>query len=140
MPPDGVTLTPDSRLLSRAEIGRLARLFVSQGVTKIRLTGGEPTVRKDLVDIVSDLNSLKASGLETIGMTTNGLVLHRMLPDLVRAGLDQVNISLDTLDPAKFERITRRKGTFVYLARFTATIFQIFLTALHRARSRSSLD
>lgn len=72
------------------------------------MTGGEPTVRKDLVDIVAQLKRIK--GLEQVGITTNALVLTRMLVPLQRAGLDAVNISLDTLKPEKYERVTRRRG------------------------------
>jgi molybdenum cofactor biosynthesis protein A len=110
MPEEGIELTESKLLLNRAEIQRLASLFVGQGVRKIRLTGGEPTVRKDLMEIIQDLNKLKAHGLETIGMTTNGIALKRKLKGLKESGLDQLNISLDTLDPFKFELMTRRRG------------------------------
>ncbi|KAI9350518.1 hypothetical protein DFJ73DRAFT_832480 [Zopfochytrium polystomum] len=110
MPEEGVPLTPKPKLLSAAEILRLSRLFVSQGVTKIRLTGGEPTLRKDLEQIVEGLNELRPLGLHTIGMTTNGLTLHRNAAALRQRGLSHVNISLDTLDRLKFELMTRRKG------------------------------
>ncbi|XP_020965286.1 GTP 3',8-cyclase, mitochondrial isoform X3 [Arachis ipaensis] len=108
MPADGVELTPNAQLLTNAEILRLANLFVSSGVNKIRLTGGEPTVRKDIEDICMGLSKLK--GLETLTMTTNGITLARKLPRLKECGLTSVNISLDTLVPAKFEFMTRRKG------------------------------
>ncbi|CDP07673.1 unnamed protein product [Coffea canephora] len=108
MPAEGVELTPNSHLLSQNEILRLANLFVSSGVDKIRLTGGEPTVRKDIEDICSQLSNLK--GLKTLAMTTNGITLARKLPKLKECGLNLVNISLDTLVPAKFEFMTRRKG------------------------------
>lgn len=110
MPEEGVPLTPSSQLLSTDEIIRIARLFVESGVTKIRLTGGEPSIRKDIIEIVARLNELKSLGLEKIGMTTNGIALKRKLPHLIDAGLDSLNISLDTLDKFKFELITRRKG------------------------------
>ncbi|KAJ1557313.1 Molybdenum cofactor synthesis protein 1, partial [Nowakowskiella sp. JEL0078] len=110
MPEEGVPLSPNSALLTAAEIIQLAKIFVSNGVTKIRLTGGEPTIRKDLVDIVAGLNELKKIGLEKIGITTNGLVLKRKLQQLQDNGLDQINISLDTLDKHKFELLTRRRG------------------------------
>ncbi|CAG8622086.1 970_t:CDS:2, partial [Paraglomus brasilianum] len=110
MPAEGVDLTPSDKLLSSDEIIRIARLFVSQGVTKIRLTGGEPTIRKDIVDLVGELNKLKPLGLQTIAMTSNGIALRKKLPQLVENGLNLLNISLDTLDPFKFELITRRKG------------------------------
>ncbi|KAM4040241.1 molybdenum cofactor biosynthesis protein 1 isoform 2-T2 [Anomaloglossus baeobatrachus] len=108
MPEEGVKLTPRSELLSTPEILALAKLFVQQGVDKIRLTGGEPLIRPDVVDIVAQLKKLE--GLKTIALTTNGINLARLLPKLQGAGLDVLNISLDTLVPAKFEFIVRRKG------------------------------
>ncbi|TPX37611.1 hypothetical protein SmJEL517_g00632 [Synchytrium microbalum] len=110
MPAEGVPLTPKPELLTTTEILKLARLFVQEGVTKIRLTGGEPTVRPDLLDIIAGLNELRPLGLKTIAMTTNGIVLKRKLPELVKNGLDSLNISLDTLDKFKFELMTRRRG------------------------------
>lgn len=111
MPEDGVPLTPHANLLSTSEVQRLATLFVSQGVNKIRLTGGEPTIRSDLPQIVTSLNTLKQHGLEQIGITTNGIALgRRKLDTLVNNGLTHLNVSLDTLDPFKFEFMTRRRG------------------------------
>ncbi|KAH9613304.1 hypothetical protein KSS87_012387 [Heliosperma pusillum] len=108
MPADGVELTPGGDLLSQDEIVRLGNLFVSAGVNKIRLTGGEPTVRKDIEEICSRLSELE--GLKSLAMTTNGITLARKLPKLKECGLTSLNISLDTLVPAKFEFMTRRKG------------------------------
>lgn len=108
MPDQGVELTPSSQLLSQEEIVRIGRIFVSSGVTKIRLTGGEPTVRKDIDEICLQLSGLE--GVETIAMTSNGVVLSKKLPRLKECGLNALNISLDTLVPAKFEFMTRRKG------------------------------
>ncbi|XP_034133454.1 molybdenum cofactor biosynthesis protein 1 isoform X3 [Drosophila guanche] len=108
MPADGVPLQPKDKLLTTEEILRLARIFVEQGVRKIRLTGGEPTIRRDIVDLVAEMKALPQ--LEHVGITTNGLVLTRLLLPLQRAGLDSLNISLDTLQKDRFEKITRRKG------------------------------
>ncbi|XP_022097972.1 molybdenum cofactor biosynthesis protein 1-like isoform X2 [Acanthaster planci] len=108
MPEEGVELTPQKKLLAPEEILRITRLFVKEGVDKVRLTGGEPLVRKDIIDIVEQLGRLE--GLRTIAMTTNGVALHRKLPKLRESGLNLLNISLDTLVPAKFEFITRRRG------------------------------
>ncbi|KAI9316869.1 molybdopterin cofactor synthesis protein a [Dichotomocladium elegans] len=110
MPEEGVPLTPNDQLLTTNEILTLARLFVEQGVTKIRLTGGEPTVRPDLIDICSGIDQLRSQGLESIGITTNGIALKRKLPMLRSAGLDSLNISLDTMDKNMFEIMTRRRG------------------------------
>ncbi|XP_068239463.1 molybdenum cofactor biosynthesis protein 1-like [Palaemon carinicauda] len=107
MPEEGVALTPKQQLLTTQEIIRLARLFISEGVDKVRLTGGEPMVRKDLVTIVDAISDL---GVKQLGLTTNGLLLKRRLRDLHKAGLTHLNISLDTLIPPKFELITRRRG------------------------------
>ncbi|XP_039993970.1 molybdenum cofactor biosynthesis protein 1 isoform X1 [Xiphias gladius] len=108
MPEEGVKLTPRSQLLSTSEVLTLARLFVQEGVDKIRLTGGEPLIRPDVLDIIAELRKLE--GLKTIAITTNGMNLARLLPKLKDAGLDLINISLDSLVPAKFEFIVRRKG------------------------------
>ncbi|XP_021378742.1 molybdenum cofactor biosynthesis protein 1-like isoform X1 [Mizuhopecten yessoensis] len=110
MPENGVELTPSQKLLSSEEILRLSEMFVKEGVEKIRLTGGEPLVRKDVVEIIRGLNEFRDLGLQTIAMTTNGVTLARKLPALKEAGLDLINVSLDTLVPAKFEFISRRKG------------------------------
>ncbi|XP_008316120.1 molybdenum cofactor biosynthesis protein 1 isoform X3 [Cynoglossus semilaevis] len=108
MPEEGVQLTPRGQLLTASEILTLARLFVQEGVSKIRLTGGEPLIRPDVVDIIAELKKLE--GLKTIAVTTNGMNLAKLLPRLKPAGLDRINISLDSLVPAKFEFIVRRKG------------------------------
>lgn len=108
MPPEGVPLQPEANLLQRNEIFQLASIFAQNGVDKIRLTGGEPLLRKDLIDIVSDLRSI--DGIDQIGMTTNGVTLTRHLTDLLHAGLTHVNISLDTLQEDKFLNLTRRPG------------------------------
>ncbi|KAK6353162.1 hypothetical protein TWF696_005150 [Orbilia brochopaga] len=110
MPEEGIDLSPPSHLLTTEEIIHLAKLFVSQGVTKIRLTGGEPTVRKDIVDLIIELGKLKSMGLRELAMTSNGISLARKLPQMVQGGLTALNLSLDTLDEFKFQFMTRRKG------------------------------
>ena len=107
---EGVPLSPPAHLLTTPEIFYLSSLFVSQGVTKIRLTGGEPTVRKDIVPLMQQIGSLRSKGLRDLALTTNGLLLHRKLDAMVEAGLTGVNMSLDTLDPFQFQIMTRRKG------------------------------
>ena len=110
MPAEGVPLSPSANLLTTPEIVYLSELFVKQGVTKIRLTGGEPTVRKDIVSLMQQVGSLRSKGLKELCLTTNGLSLHRKLDAMAEAGLTGVNLSLDTLDPYKFQIMTRRKG------------------------------
>ena len=110
MPEEGVDLSPPARLLTSPEIIYLSSLFVSQGVDKIRLTGGEPTVRKDIVPLMRAIGDLRPNGLRELCLTTNGISLHRKLDEMVEAGLTGVNLSLDTLDPFQFQIMTRRKG------------------------------
>lgn len=108
MPEDGIELTPNVNLLTRSELNKLLHIFTKAGIDKIRLTGGEPTVRKDLAEIIKDIRSLPQ--IRSIGMTTNGIVLKNKLKFLKEAGLDHINISLDTLIEAKFTFVTRRLG------------------------------
>ncbi len=94
-------------LMTREEIALIAKLFVERyGITKIRLTGGEPLVRPDAVDIVRDMAQLGVS----LGLTTNAMTLDRHLEGLIDAGLENINISLDTFDAERFKKITRRDG------------------------------
>ncbi len=103
--PENMQFMPRSQLLTDDEILYLAQVAASLGVTKIRLTGGEPTIRPGIVELVSRLSQLE--GLQDLAMTTNALSLDTLAPALKRAGLKRVNISLDTLDPAKFHALTR---------------------------------
>ncbi|MDA0378279.1 MAG: GTP 3',8-cyclase MoaA [Bacteroidetes bacterium] len=120
MPAEGVELKPKSHILSFEEILRLSSLLVGQGVTKIRLTGGEPLIRKELVHLVERLRSL--DGLRELTITTNGLLLPRKLEELRRAGITGFNISLDTLRKDRFEEITRRPGLDTVLEAIHRTV------------------
>lgn len=106
MPADGYPVSPKDELLTFEEIARVVRIASDLGITKIRLTGGEPLVRKDLPGLIGMIRA--NSGLHDISCTTNGFLLREMARDLRAAGLDRVNISLDTLDAEKFQRIARR--------------------------------
>ena len=110
MPEAGVPLSPPEHLLTTPEITYLSDLFVRQGVTKIRLTGGEPTIREDILPMMRQIGDLRRKGLKELCLTTNGISLHRKLDSMVEAGLTGVNLSLDTLDPFQFQIMTRRKG------------------------------
>ncbi|KAI0840435.1 molybdenum cofactor biosynthesis prote [Hypoxylon sp. FL0890] len=110
MPEEGVPLSPPRELLTTPEIIMLSSLFVSQGVNKIRLTGGEPTIRRDILPLMQQIGALRIHGLRELCLTTNGISLHRKLEGMVEAGLTGVNLSLDTLDPWQFQIMTRRKG------------------------------
>ena len=101
---EDMTFLPRQQVLTLEEIARLARTFVSLGTEKIRLTGGEPLVRKDILELVRDIGQL---GLRDFAMTTNGNQLDRLAQPLRQAGLKRLNISLDSLDPERFRAITR---------------------------------
>jgi len=104
MPEEEYEFTPASKLMQANEIEAIAKTFVGLGVKKIRLTGGEPLVRKDAADIILALSKLPV----TLTMTTNGARLHEFLPVLKQAGVTSLNVSLDTLQADKFQLITRR--------------------------------
>ena len=98
---------PRKDLLSLEEIDRLASAFIAKGVRKVRLTGGEPLVRKNLVWLIRSLSRHLGDGLDELTLTTNGSQLARYAAELADCGVARVNVSLDTLDPAKFRTITR---------------------------------
>ncbi len=103
--PDGKLCTPPETFqLSVNDIERTVKAMVRVGIKKVRITGGEPTVRPDLIDIVAKIAAIE--GIEDISMTTNGLRLPQLAVQLKQAGLHRLNISLDSLDPVKFEEIT----------------------------------
>ncbi len=106
--PESVQFLPRRDVLTFEEIERVARIAAGLGVNKIRLTGGEPLVRKDLPVLVERL--VRLDGIRDVGLTTNGMLLPSLATDLHAAGLRRINVSLDTLDPARFEQITRRPG------------------------------
>lgn len=109
MPAEGVELSPDESMLTLAELERLARVFVERGgVEKIRFTGGEPLVRRGVEELCASVAAL--DGLKQLAITTNAINLERKLEPLVAAGVTHMNISLDTLVPAKFQLVTRRNG------------------------------
>ncbi len=105
MPEDGIKFLHHGEILSFEEIVKVVKVAVPLGIDKIRLTGGEPLVRKGVVDLVKMLAQVR--GVKDLAMTTNGLLLGEFAGDLAKAGLKRINISLDTLDPEKFFQITR---------------------------------
>jgi cyclic pyranopterin phosphate synthase len=105
MPADGIDFAPREALLSYDEILYLCGLLAEEGITKVRLTGGEPLVRRELPTLVHGLGKL----FPTLAMTTNGVLLPRYLDELAAAGLTRYNLSLDTLRPDRFHQITRRQ-------------------------------
>jgi cyclic pyranopterin phosphate synthase len=106
MPEEGMTWMDKSELLTFEEIERLTRVFAALGIRKIRLTGGEPLMRKDLHLLIEKLARL--DGLKDIALTTNGYFLSEQAVQLYKAGLRRINVSLDSLDPVKFSLMTRR--------------------------------
>src|SRR4030095_6269032 len=104
MPEEEYEFTPASKLMQKDEIEALSKIFVSLGVNKIRLTGGEPLVRKDAAEIILTLSKLPVK----LTLTTNGSRLHEFVDTLEQAGIRSLNISLDTLQEEKFQLITRR--------------------------------
>lgn len=105
LPPEGVTLQSHQSILRYEEIAEVVRVAVAQGVRAVRLTGGEPLVRKGVVELVRLLAVIE--GIEDLSLTTNAILLAEMAGPLAEAGLKRVNVSLDTLDAAKYARITR---------------------------------
>lgn len=111
MPQEDMEFMPSRDLMTKDEIVLLAKKFVELGVTKIRLTGGEPLVRKDFDDIFKELSQLPVS----LHLTTNGVTLHKHLSVLVAGGLKDINISLDTLQQGRFKALTRRDSSNIVL-------------------------
>ncbi len=105
MPEEGIQLIRHRDILSYDEIRDAVQYAVAQGINKVRITGGEPLVRKGIVNLVSMLAEIK--GIEDLAMTTNGILLDKYAHDLVKAGLHRVNVSLDTLDDHLYNEITR---------------------------------
>ncbi len=103
--PEDQTFHPNPELMQDDELALLTRLFASLGFDKIRLTGGEPTVRAHIVDVVRSI--AQTEGIRSVSMTTNGVLLKKLAQPLAEAGLQRVNISVDTLNPEKFHRLTR---------------------------------
>ena len=103
--PEDMTFRPNAALMQDDEILRLTGLFAELGFDKIRLTGGEPTMRAHVVELVRGITH--TPGVRTVSMTTNGVLLPRLAGPLAEAGLQRVNVSIDTLNPAKFRRLTR---------------------------------
>ena len=106
--PERQIFLPRSEVLSLEELHQLALGFIARGVTKIRLTGGEPLVRRDMIQLVRALGRQLGSGLEELTLTTNGTRLTEFADDLAAAGVKRINVSLDTLDRAKFAALARR--------------------------------
>ncbi|MBN2061825.1 MAG: GTP 3',8-cyclase MoaA [Deltaproteobacteria bacterium] len=106
MPEEGVRFLPHEKIMSFEELIHIIRLAVEMGIRKVRVTGGEPLVRKDFVDFLNRMNNIE--GLEEITLTTNGVLLKEYASGIKAAGIHRINISLDSLKPERFFRITGR--------------------------------
>jgi len=120
MPEEGVRLLDHAQILSYEQITDIARAAARLGIEKIRLTGGEPLVRRHLHRLVRSLKAVP--GISEVALTTNGLLLPRFAPELREAGLDRINISLDTLDPDRYRHLTRIGSLTEALAGIDAAI------------------
>jgi len=126
MPEEGIALQPRSRILTFDEIVRFATLCAAEGVRKIRLTGGEPLVRRGLPALAARLRAIP--GIETLCVTTNGTLLATYVQALRRAGVEGVNISLDTMRAERFRCITRRDDYHAVMAGIGAALEAGFST------------
>jgi cyclic pyranopterin phosphate synthase len=105
---EDMTFLPRGELLTLEELERVAAAFIARGVRKIRITGGEPLVRRDVMTLIRNLGRRLDDGLEELTLTTNGTQLARFAPALAEAGVRRINVSLDSLHPDRFREITRR--------------------------------
>lgn len=108
MPEEGIECIPHEEILTYDEILKICNVVSELGIKKIKITGGEPLIRKDIVNLIRDIKNLDK--IEQVTLTTNGILLYDMLDDLYDAGIDAINISLDTLERDNFKKITRRDG------------------------------
>lgn len=120
MPEEGIQLLHHSDILTFDEITNFTRVAVENGVSKVRITGGEPLVRKGITALVRMINDI--GGITDLSMTTNGILLKQYALELKAAGLHRVNISLDTIDPVKFAAITREGNVYDVLEGIEAAI------------------
>ena len=106
MPEEGINYLPRKELLTYEELLKLIEIFAQLGISKIRLTGGEPFIRKDIIKFIAGIKSIK--GIKSIHITTNGVFTHQYISQFEELGIKSVNLSLDTVDAEKFKQLTRR--------------------------------
>lgn len=106
MPEEGISFLPKPHLLTFEEMLRMVRIMAELGISKVRITGGEPFVRKELMSFLREL--VEIPGIENVNITTNGVLTEPLIPELKRLGIKSVNLSLDTLDRVRFQEMTRR--------------------------------
>ncbi len=105
MPKKGIRLLDRRELLTFSEILKVVKILSKLGIKKIRFTGGEPLLRDNVLELISDIKDIP--GIENLAITTNGILLGRFLKDIYKAGIRRINVSIDSMDPEKYERITR---------------------------------
>ena len=133
MPPEGVPLGTHGDILSYEQITKVVTVAAQLGITKVRLTGGEPLTRRDIEKLVGMISAI--DGIEEVCMTTNGLKFPELAEKLKVAGLDRVNISLDSLDPAKYSEITRGGDLQDALTGMDCSVLAMMLSWVSSARS-----
>ncbi|MCL4151789.1 UNVERIFIED_CONTAM: hypothetical protein GTU68_024549, partial [Idotea baltica] len=106
MPEEGITFLPKPHLLTFEEMLRMVRMMAELGIKKVRITGGEPFVRKELMSFLRELVAIP--GIEKVNITTNGVLTEHLVPELKALGISSINLSLDTLDRERFKEMTRR--------------------------------
>ena len=121
MPEEGIKYVDKADLLTFEEMERIMKVLVGLGIKKVRITGGEPFVRRDLPDFIKVLSAME--GLDQINLTTNGTTTARIVPQLKEMGVHSVNLSLDTLDPQRFYKITRRDVFDKVMETFDALLY-----------------
>ena len=132
---------PKAELLSLEELALLSEDFIRRGVTKLRLTGGEPLVRRDVIQLFDALSRhLDTGALEELTLTTNGTLLRRFARDLAACGVRRVNVSLDTLDPARYRAVTRRGDISKVLAGLDAAQAAGLRVKLNAVASRGAFE
>jgi cyclic pyranopterin phosphate synthase len=129
MPEEGIKYLPKQALLTYEEIERLISLLASMGISKVRLTGGEPFVRTDLMGLISRI--VETPGIKDVHLTTNGVLTAPHIPALKKMGIASVNLSLDTLDAERFHTITRRNEFYTVMATFHQLLAQKIPTKIN---------
>ena len=102
--PEDISFVGHDKILRYEEITRIVRILAQRGITKVKITGGEPLVRHGCTDLIREIKEIP--GIEMVTLTTNGILLQSMLPKLLEAGVDAVNVSLDTFQRARYEHLT----------------------------------
>ncbi|NNE30630.1 MAG: GTP 3',8-cyclase MoaA [Saprospiraceae bacterium] len=129
MPEEGIEYVRRDELMSFEEMIRITKLFASQGISKIRITGGEPFLRKDLMEFLDVITSIPE--IEQVSITTNGTLLRKHIPELKRMGVRNINLSLDSLDAERFRKITRRDNLSEVLDAMDLLVDQGFKTRVN---------